>query len=104
MHPADQDLPDEIIQNGVNLRVIKQAYDWLLDDDGSIHGLTAGDHGFEPTGIKLSMADLVALAQPSPSSDATITRTPLSSEFRETVARNIDIGKQAGKPAAEPQP
>lgn len=36
----------------VNLRVICQAYDWdYHTDSGELWGLTAGDQGYEPTGI-----------------------------------------------------
>ena len=40
-----------VLPNGVNLSVIKHAYGWTVDVYGEVHGLTAGDQGFEGTGI-----------------------------------------------------
>ncbi|MFN0314772.1 MAG: hypothetical protein ACKVQA_07030 [Burkholderiales bacterium] len=38
--------------NGVNFRVLLDAYDWdYHTDTGELYGLTAGDQGYEPTGI-----------------------------------------------------
>lgn len=43
------------LPNGADLRVIRQAYDWTYDTEtGEIMGLTAGDHGYEGTGIVVS--------------------------------------------------
>lgn len=37
----------------LNLDVLRKAYGWAITDDGEVHGLTAGDMGYESTGIKL---------------------------------------------------
>jgi hypothetical protein len=36
---------------GIDVRVLIDAYDWTYDINGGIMGLTAGDQGFEDTGI-----------------------------------------------------
>lgn len=38
--------------------VIDAAYDWTFDIYGELHGLVAGDMGYEPTGIKLDGVSL----------------------------------------------
>lgn len=38
----------------IDLDVIQRSYDFTIDIHGEIHGLTSGDCGFEPTGIKIS--------------------------------------------------
>jgi hypothetical protein len=43
---------------GINADVIADAYDWAIDVDGELHGLVAGDMGFEKTGIKLNEDDI----------------------------------------------
>ncbi len=44
--------------NGVNLGVVRAAYAWTISDDGEVYGLTAGDHGYESTGIKIPKGEL----------------------------------------------
>lgn len=53
-HRGRMDLAAELQFRGIHLDVLLMAYDWTYDVDGEIHGLTAGDHGYEPTGIKVS--------------------------------------------------
>lgn len=38
----------------IKFDVIGSAYDWSIDIHGNLLGLTAGDHGYEETGIQLS--------------------------------------------------
>lgn len=45
--------PSEPTLEGVKLNVIARSYGFELSSDGEIHGLTAGDQGYEQTGIKL---------------------------------------------------
>jgi len=45
-------------ESGIDLAVIQRAYGWVLDNEGQLLGLTAGDMGYEPTGIKLDGTDL----------------------------------------------
>lgn len=45
-----------------NLEVIKQAYGFTIADNGEIHGLVAGDMGYEPTNIMIPLEDLQAWA------------------------------------------
>jgi hypothetical protein len=47
-------------QAGIDIDVLSRAYDWTIDIDGELHGLTAGDMGYEPTGIKLNETDSTA--------------------------------------------
>lgn len=42
----------DILAN-LNTDIIKAAYGWTIDIHGELHGLVAGDMGYEPTGIKL---------------------------------------------------
>lgn len=37
----------------IDIDIIKQAYHWLVDVNGQLWGLVAGDHGYEETGIYL---------------------------------------------------
>lgn len=46
----------EKLPNGVDLDVIRQAYGWTVDYDWNVHALTAGDQGYEETGIRLDAA------------------------------------------------
>jgi hypothetical protein len=39
-------------ENGLDPVVIATAYGWTYDVDGEVHGLTAGDQGYEASGIK----------------------------------------------------
>lgn len=43
--------------------VMRTAYDWQVAYDGTVWGLTAGDQGWEPTGIALSMDDIIEVAR-----------------------------------------
>jgi hypothetical protein len=58
-----------VLQNGADIGVIHRSHDFTIDQEGMILGLTAGDMGFEPTGIKMdpettqSMKDDDALAE-----------------------------------------
>lgn len=47
--------------NGVDIRVVRAAYDWDAHEDGTLYGLTAGDQGYEPTGINI--ADIIAAVE-----------------------------------------
>jgi hypothetical protein len=51
----------EAMPNGAKLDVIRRAYGWTVDNDWNVMGLTAGDHGFEETGIQLDAATREAL-------------------------------------------
>lgn len=42
---------------GINPDVLVDAYGWTIDIDGELHGLVAGDMGYEGTGIKLNETD-----------------------------------------------
>lgn len=44
-------------QSGINIDVLTHAYDWTIAIDGELYGLTAGDQGYEPSGIKLNETD-----------------------------------------------
>lgn len=50
-HRGRMDVAAELQFRGIHLDVLLMAYDWTFDVNGEIHGLTAGDHGFEATGI-----------------------------------------------------
>jgi hypothetical protein len=47
----------------IDLLTIKSSYGWTIADDGEVHGLVAGDMGYEPTGIKIPVEDLEAWAK-----------------------------------------
>jgi hypothetical protein len=59
--PAIDCNKDETVA-GAKLGVIERAYDFTLDRHGEVLGLTAGDHGFEGTGIKISLEHIRATA------------------------------------------
>ncbi|HUH58158.1 MAG TPA: hypothetical protein VL020_06565 [Pseudomonadales bacterium] len=42
----------------IDFDVIKNSYGWTIAVDGELHGLVAGDMGYEPTGIKLDADSL----------------------------------------------
>jgi hypothetical protein len=44
--------------DGVRIDVLTQAYGWSIDIDGELHGLVAGDMGYEPTGLRLEGTEL----------------------------------------------
>ena len=44
-------------QAGIDINVLTHAYDWTISIDGELYGLTAGDMGYEGTGIKLNETD-----------------------------------------------
>jgi hypothetical protein len=44
--------------------VLRRSYGFTLDDDGEVHGLVAGDMGYEPTGIKLCAETMKAISNP----------------------------------------
>lgn len=46
--------------NGAKLDVIRRAYEWALTVDGEVWGLTAGDMGYEHTGIVIDPEHLEA--------------------------------------------
>jgi hypothetical protein len=46
-------LVNEMRRNGLVPEVIARAYGWAFTVDGDVHGLTAGDMGFEDSGIKI---------------------------------------------------
>lgn len=50
--------PDEILPNGVNVAVVRRGYDWTVDVDGKVMALTAGDQGYEETGITIKVEEL----------------------------------------------
>lgn len=56
-NPNWQTLPE------VRIEVIKSAYDFTIADDGEVHGLVAGDMGYEGTGIKIPIDHLEAWAK-----------------------------------------
>jgi hypothetical protein len=37
---------------GEDIRILSEAYDWIVGNNGSVHCLTAGDHGWEITKVK----------------------------------------------------
>lgn len=48
----------ENITQAIDFGVIKNSYGWTIAVDGELHGLVAGDMGYEPTGIKLDADSL----------------------------------------------
>jgi hypothetical protein len=40
-------------ERGINPGIVAHAYGWTIADDGELHGLVAGDHGYEPSGLRL---------------------------------------------------
>lgn len=42
----------------VDLEIVKEAYAFTVADDGVVWGLTAGDMGYENTGIEIPVEDL----------------------------------------------
>lgn len=53
------------VQMPVDLEVVKKAYGWSIAEDGQVHGLTAGDMGFEPSGIFIPLNELIGFAENS---------------------------------------
>lgn len=47
----------------LNWEVLKDAYDFTISIDGEVYGLVAGDQGWEKTGIKIDIEDLIAWAE-----------------------------------------
>lgn len=47
-------------QAGIDINVLTHAYDWTISIDGELYGLTAGDQGYENSGIKLNETDTTA--------------------------------------------
>ena len=45
------------VSQDVDQRVLKESYDYTIDCDGEVCGLTSGDHGWQKTGIVLSELD-----------------------------------------------
>jgi hypothetical protein len=45
-----------------DLEIIKQAYGFTIANDGEVHGLIAGDMGYEPTNIMIPLDHLQAWA------------------------------------------
>jgi hypothetical protein len=41
--------------SGINWDVVRRSYGFIVADDGELHGLTAGDHHYEPTGLVIDM-------------------------------------------------
>ena len=39
------------IEYAINIETIKRSYGWTLTNEGELFALTAGDMGYEPTGI-----------------------------------------------------
>ena len=56
-------MADHKLPNGADLAIIRDSYSWTIDYDGQVHGLTAGDHGYEPTGIVCDKETVTVLKQ-----------------------------------------
>lgn len=48
-----QELEAELAPNGADLRVVRAAYGWTINENYELDGLTAGDMGYEPSGLQL---------------------------------------------------
>jgi hypothetical protein len=68
LNTADPHDPNEILPGDIEphddvertLKVVRHAYGWLLDIDGRLCGLVAGDMGYESTHIVIPKEDLEA--------------------------------------------
>lgn len=60
--PQKPEAQDEPV-DAIFLDVIKKSYGWTLSVDGEVAGLTAGDHGFEGTGIYIPLQDIYLLTE-----------------------------------------
>lgn len=67
---------------GINFDVLRRSYGFTLDDDGEVHGLVAGDMGYEPTGIKLCAETMKVI-------NGTPTQPQLSDATAEQQARDM---------------
>jgi hypothetical protein len=54
--PTDSELIEAMRAKGLDPVVIAAAYAWDTNETGEVLGLTAGDHNYEETGIKLPPA------------------------------------------------
>ena len=79
----------------MNLTAIESSYGWILNTDGKLHALTAGDHGYEDTGINMGKNLALVERSPEPLPVGTLCRLmdscPSEIEDEKDMQRLIDV-------------